>query len=251
MSDEMEYMNICQYCLNLIKNNLKLFLESKYASLMEKEYKSSDEAFYDVMFYFSIVKKYLNEIGELPKVIINTIYNLKIFRNKIAHQVPITLREFYRFVDDTQTILELLNTCDKNEVIKIQNTRKEIINRMTILDDNNIIIGSSYNAGNKENSFKINLNTNKIGSNSDIEMEDYDEIEFFQDKKENSRSNNQNSINNGVNYNDFNKKENENNMVDNKEKERIKKINDNFNIIMENKDKNNFMQVKKVNFSNI
>ena len=117
MTDEMEYMSISQYCLNLIKNNLKIFLEKKYKSLIEKEYKSSDESYYDVMFYFSVLKKYLNDITELPRVIINTIYNLKIFRNKIAHQVPITLREFYRFVDDTQIILELLNICDKDELI--------------------------------------------------------------------------------------------------------------------------------------
>ena len=132
MTDEMEYMSISQYCLNLIKNNLKIFLEKKYKSLIEKEYKSSDESYYDVMFYFSVLKKYLNDITELPRVIINTIYNLKVFRNKIAHQVPITLREFYRFVDDTQIILELLNICDKDELIKIQNTRKEIIKRMII-----------------------------------------------------------------------------------------------------------------------
>ena len=119
MTDEMEYMSISQYCLNLIKNNVKLFLETKYKSIMEKEYKSSEDSFYDVMFYFNVLKKYLDEITELPKVIINTIYNLKIFRNKIAHQVPITLREFYRFVDDTQVILEMLNICDKNEIIKI------------------------------------------------------------------------------------------------------------------------------------
>ena len=44
----------------------------------------SDESYYDVMFYFSVLKKYLNDITELPRVIINTIYNLKVFRNKIA-----------------------------------------------------------------------------------------------------------------------------------------------------------------------
>ena len=86
---------------------------------MDDEYicyadKSSDDSFFDVMFYFNVLKNNLNEITEIPKIIINTIYNLKIFRNKIAHQVPITLREFYRFVDDTQIILELLNICDKH-----------------------------------------------------------------------------------------------------------------------------------------
>ena len=255
MTDEMEYMSISQYCLNLIKNHLKLYLETKHKALMEKEYKSSDESYYDVMFYFGVLKKYLNEITEIPRIIINTVYNLKIFRNKIAHQVPITLREFYRFVDDTQIILELLNISDKDEIIKIQNTRKELIKRMSILDDNDIIIGSSYNAGNKEGNIKNNFNLNKIESNSDIEMGDYDDFDYFQDARENSRINNENPINNFKNYNNFknnnNLQNNNKNNIDNKEKERMKKINENFNFIMSNADKKNFMEVKKVDFSNI
>ena len=248
----MEYMNISQYCLNLIKNNIKLFFEHKYNSLIEKEYKSSDESYFDVMFYFNVLKKYLNEIKELPKVIINTIYNIKIFRNKIAHQVPITLREFYRFVDDTQIIIELLNICDQNEVIKIQNTRKEIIKRMTIFDDNSIIIGSSYNAGNNINNNNYNLNINKVGSNSDIEMGE-DDLDYFQDEKDNSEINNKYANNSGgKNYNNFDVHYANNiNTINDKEEERKKKINENFNLIMNNNDKDNFMQVKKVNFSNI
>ena len=244
MTDEMEYMSISQYCLNLIKNNVKLFLETKYKSIMEKEYKSSEDSFYDVMFYFNVLKKYLDEITELPKVIINTIYNLKIFRNKIAHQVPITLREFYRFVDDTQVILEMLNICDKNEIIKIQNTRKEIINRMNILDDNNIIIGSSYNVGNNGNNIQNNLNIKNFKSDSDIEMKDFDDDDYDTNKKENS----------GINYNDFINKNNKVkniNVKDKKEEERMKKINENYKIIMSNSDKSNFMQVKKVDLSKI
>jgi hypothetical protein len=244
MTDEMEYMSISQYCLNLIKNNVKLFLETKYKSIMEKEYKSSEDSFYDVMFYFNVLKKYLDEITELPKVIINTIYNLKIFRNKIAHQVPITLREFYRFVDDTQVILEMLNICDKNEIIKIQNTRKEIINRMNILDDNNIIIGSSYNVGNNGNNIQNNLNIKNFKSDSDIEMKDFDDDDYDTNKKENS----------GINYNDFINKNNKVkniNVKDKKEEERMKKINENYKIIMSNSDKNNFMQVKRVDLSKI
>jgi len=244
MTDEMEYMSISQYCLNLIKNNVKLFLETKYKSIMEKEYKSSEDSFYDVMFYFNVLKKYLDVITELPKVIINTIYNLKIFRNKIAHQVPITLREFYRFVDDTQVILEMLNICDKNEIIKIQNTRKEIINRMNILDDNNIIIGSSYNVGNNGNNIQNNLNIKNFKSDSDIEMKDFDDDDYDTNKKENS----------GINYNDFINKNNKVkniNVKDKKEEERMKKINENYKIIMSNSDKNNFMQVKKVDLSKI
>ena len=194
MTEEMEYMNISQYCLNLIKNNLKQFFETKYKKIIEEEYKSSSDSFYDVMFYFSVLKDNINQIKELPKVIINTVHSLKIFRNKIAHQVPITLREFYRFVDDTQIIIELLNISDKNEITKIENTRKEIIKRMNILDDNKFIIGTNYNSASNNN-----LNMIKFSSDSDIEMGDYDDN--FSEKV-------QNNYNNGKNYNNFNQIQN-------------------------------------------
>ena len=122
----MEYMNISQYCLNLIKNNLKQFFEIKYKNIIEEEYKSSSDTFFDVMFYFTVLKNNINQIKEIPRIIINTVHSIKFFRNKIAHQIPVTLREFYRFVDDTQIIIELLNICNKSEIVKIENTRKEI-----------------------------------------------------------------------------------------------------------------------------
>ena len=242
MTEEMEYMNISQYCLNLIKNNLKQFFETKYKDIIEEEYKSSSDSFYDVMFYFSVLKDNINQIKELPKVIINTVHSLKIFRNKIAHQVPITLREFYRFVDDTQIIIELLNISDKNEITKIENTRKEIIKRMNILDDNKFIIGTNYNSASNNN-----LNMIKFSSDSDIEMGDYDDN--FSEKV-------QNNSNNGKNYNNFNQiqNNNQNNILNNNEKinddekERKRKIEKNYEEIMKNNDKKNFMTVKKVEF---
>ena len=242
MTEEMEYMNISQYCLNLIKNNLKQFFETKYKKIIEEEYKSSSDSFYDVMFYFSVLKDNINQIKELPKVIINTVHSLKIFRNKIAHQVPITLREFYRFVDDTQIIIELLNISDKNEITKIENTRKEIIKRMNILDDNKFIIGTNYNSASNNN-----LNMIKFSSDSDIEMGDYDDN--FSEKV-------QNNYNNGKNYNNFNQiqNNNQNNILNNNEKinddekERKRKIEKNYEEIMKNNDIKNFMTVKKVEF---
>ena len=242
MTEEMEYMNISQYCLNLIKNNLKQFFETKYKKIIEEAYKSSSDSFYDVMFYFSVLKDNINQIKELPKVIINTVHSLKLFRNKIAHQVPITLREFYRFVDDTQIIIELLNISDKNEITKIENTRKEIIKRMNILDDNKFIIGTDYNSASNNN-----LNMIKFSSDSDIEMGDYDDN--FSEKV-------QNNCNNGKNYNNFNQiqNNNQNNILNNNEKfnddekERKRKIEKNYEEIMKNNDKKNFMTVKKVEF---
>jgi hypothetical protein len=261
MTDEMEYMRISQYCLNLIRNNLKTFFENKYRNIIEEAYKSSkssSDTFYDVMFYFAFLKNNINEIKEVPRIIINTVHSIKFFRNKIAHQIPITLREFYRFVDDTQIIIESLNICDKNEINKIENTRKEIIKRMNVSDDNLIIIGTNYNAGNNcNNNLNINnlnmINYNKIGSDSDIEMGDYDEECF----------NGQNIINennnfNGINYNNFNEmllnkknnisKINEKKIINDDEKERQKKIELNYEKIMKNNDKDNFMPVKKIDF---
>jgi uncharacterized protein YnzC (UPF0291/DUF896 family) len=251
MTEEMEYMNISQYCLNLIKNNLKLFFEAKYKDIIEKEYKSSIDSFYDVMFYFTILKNNINQIKEMPNVIINTVYSLKIFRNKIAHQVPITLREFYRFVDDTQIIIETLNVCDENAKIKIENTRKEIIKRMNNSNDNNFVIGSSYNVGNTSNN-SIKLNLDKFNSDSDIEMGDFTDENIFEK--------NDNIFNVGKNYNDFNNfnsninsnnnsNSNTKKELTNDEIERRKKIDKNYEEIMKNNDKKNFMQVKKVDFS--
>ena len=243
----MEYMNISQYCLNLIKNNLKQFFELKYKKIIEEEYKISSDSFYDVMFYLTVLKNNLNQIKEIPNLLINTIHSLKIFRNKIAHQYPVSLREFYRFVDDTQIIIESLGIVDKNEIIKIENTRKEIIKRMSITDDNKIIIGSTYNAGNNNIQNHLNLDKNsKIKSDSDIEMEDYDDDKFIEKYKDDI---------NGKNYNDFNQKNNiKNNIKEKKddnseeEKERKRKIDKNFEEIMNGKNKNSFMTVKKVEF---
>ena len=201
----MEYMNISQYCLNLIKNNIKLFFETKYKEIIEEEYKISSDSFYDVMFYLTVLKNNLNHIKEIPNIMINTIHSLKIFRNKIAHQIPVSLREFYRFVDDTQIIIESLNISDKNEIIKIENTRKEIIKRMSVTDDNKIIIGSNYNAGNNNIKNDLNLNKNsKYNSDSDIEMGDYDDDKFIKDYIDNI---------NGKNYNDFNQMNNVGNNI--------------------------------------
>ena len=205
MNEEMEYMNISQYCLNLIKNNLKLFFETKYKEIIEEEDKISSDSFYDVMFYLTILKNNLNQIKEIPNIMINTIHSLKIFRNKIAHQIPVSLKEFYRFVDDTQIIIESLNISDKNEIIKIENTRKEIIKRMSVTDDNKIIIGSNYNAGNNNIKNDLNLNKNsKYNSDSDIEMGDYDDDKFIKDYIDNI---------NGKNYNDFNQMNNVGNNI--------------------------------------
>ena len=264
----MEYMNISQYCLNLIKNNLKLFFESKYKALIKEKYKSSTDSFFDVMFYLTFLKNNINQIKEIPNIIINTVHSIKIFRNRIAHQIPVTLREFYRFVDDTQIIVESLNISDKNEIIKIENTRKEIIRRMNITDDNKIIIGTNYNAGNNSNINNNDLNLNKINqisSDSDIEMGDYD-FDIINEKK-----NNYNEIN-GKNYNNFDQIQNniqnngENNFIndcrnnnlnenkefnekiDKDEKERRKNIDKNFEEIMKNNNQNKFMTVKKVEF---
>ena len=242
----MEYMNISQYCLNLIKAALKQFFETKYQEIIKEEYNLSTDSFFDVMFYFAALKNNINQIKELPKVIINTIHSLKIFRNKIAHQVPISLREFYRFVDDTQIIIESLNICNKTEIIKIENTRKEIIKRMNVSDDDNkIIIGVNF--VNEKNDNNLNLQKyNKFSSDSDIEMGDYDD-NF-------TTTNNNNIINN--NYNNYNNFEqfdsqnniNQNNNINSEERERKNKIDKNYEEIMKNNDKDNFLSAKKVEF---
>ena len=163
---------------------------------------------------------------------------------KIAHQVPISLREFYRFVDDTQIIIESLNICNKTEIIKIENTRKEIIKRMNVSDDDNkIIIGVNF--VNEKNDNNLNLQKyNKFSSDSDIEMGDYD------DNFTTTNNINNNNYNNYNNFEQFDSQNNinQNNNINREERERKNKIDKNYEEIMKNNDKDNFLSAKKVEF---
>ena len=140
----MDYSKATNYCLDLIQYHLKLFIENVYMmEYGENNYKNyiyneyynmnnGQEFYTDCLFYmnffisnYQILSKKLNSNYPL-----NLIYSLKYFRNRIAHQAQISMRQIYRFIDETQALLEELNTASQEEIFKLEAGRKEIMKFM-------------------------------------------------------------------------------------------------------------------------
>ena len=238
--EEAQYMNVAQYCLKTIQKNLRIFFETNHKELIKLEYETANLNSYDTLFYLNVLKNYVDKIN-LPKILVNIAYNLRIFRNKIAHQAPISLRELYRYVDDTEFLLENIKIYQQEEINNIENARKEIIKRMYNSNDNMIIIG-------------INSPTNSCNMNNYNIDEDIDMQENYDNYKINTNNNASQNINFSTNFNNFNNNTNNsknNNVIKEemiKEKERQEKINKNYELIMRNDDPGNFMKVKQQNF---
>ena len=151
----MDYSKATNYCLDLIQYHLKLFIENVYMmEYGENNYKNyiyneyynmnnGQEFYTDCLFYmnffisnYQILSKKLNSNYPL-----NLIYSLKYFRNRIAHQAQISMRQIYRFIDETQALLEELNTASQEEIFKLEAGRKEIMKFMLNCNDNIIVMG--------------------------------------------------------------------------------------------------------------
>ena len=153
----MDYVKATHYCLDLIQYHLKLFIENvyiyeygenNYQKYIYNEMNNNGQEFYnDCLFYmnfftgnFKFLSKRLNSNYSL-----NLVYSLKYFRNKIAHQAPISMRQIYRFIDETQALLEELNTASQDEIFKLEAGRKEIMKVMLDCNDNIIVMGTEKN----------------------------------------------------------------------------------------------------------
>lgn len=260
--EELEYVNVAHYCLNTINKSLRLFFETYHKDLILKEYQNSLSSCFDVIFYLNVLRDKYSQIN-FPSNNINLVYSLKMFRNKISHQFPISLRELYRFVDDTEILIDLIKSCDISEINNIKTARKQILKRMVDNDDNTIVIGINN---------KNNINFNHCGNNnSNDNLKDYnnfDEMDYDMDiMDDNEISKNQNyqksnyvqEKENKINYNTYNiynfygnngKVNNRNNSNNftyyDEEKKRMDKINKNFEEIIGNKDNDNFMEVHQL-----
>lgn len=235
--EEIQYMNVAQYCLNTLQKNLKTFFEMNHKELIKLQYETAQLNSYDTLFYLNVLKNYADKIN-LPRNVVNIAFNLRIFRNKIAHQVPISLRELYRYVDDTEFLLEIIKVYQQEEMNNIENARKEIIKRMCNCNDNMIIIG-------------INSTNNSSSMNNYNIDEDIDMQENYDNYGTNSNNNVYNNCNFNSNFNNFNNNNINNNIISEemiKEKERQEKINKNYEAIMKNNDPGNFMKVNQQNF---
>ncbi len=177
----MDYSKATNYCLDLIQYHLKLFIENVYMmEFGENNYKNyiyneyynmnnGQEFYTDCLFYmnffisnYQILSKKLNSNYPL-----NLIYSLKYFRNRIAHQAQISMRQIYRFIDETQALLEELNTASQEEIFKLEAGRKEIMKFMINCNDNIIVMGkekfnNSYNDFETDMKDQFNENIKKI-----------------------------------------------------------------------------------------
>ena len=177
----MDYSKATNYCLDLIQYHLKLFIENVYMmEYGENNYKNyiyneyynmnkGQEFYTDCLFYmnffisnYQILSKKLNSNYPL-----NLIYSLKYFRNRIAHQAQISMRQIYRFIDETQALLEELNTASQEEIFKLEAGRKEIMKFMLNCNDNIIVMGkekfnNNYNDFETDMKDQFNENIKKI-----------------------------------------------------------------------------------------
>ena len=177
----MDYVKATHYCLDLIQYHLKLFIENVYMmEYGENNYKNyiyneyynmnkGQEFYTDCLFYmnffisnYQILSKKLNSNYPL-----NLIYSLKYFRNRIAHQAQISMRQIYRFIDETQALLEELNTASQEEIFKLEAGRKEIMKFMLNCNDNIIVMGkekfnNNYNDFETDMKDQFNENIKKI-----------------------------------------------------------------------------------------
>ncbi len=175
----MDYVKATHYCLDLIKDHLKLFIENvykyeygenNYQNFIYNEINNNGQEFYnDCLFYmnfftgnFKFLSKRLNSNYSL-----NLVYSLKYFRNRIAHQAPISMRQIYRFIDETQALLEELNTASQEEIFKLEAGRKEIMKFMINCNDNIIVMGkekfnNNYNDFETDMKDQFNENIKKI-----------------------------------------------------------------------------------------
>lgn len=164
----MDYIQAANYCLDFIQKCLKIFVEKILINKYSQDYQyylcngSNNNSSYnkkmndtsqslptyqDALFYLNAFQKNWNVISDHfnSKESLNLSYSLRSYRNQIAHQAPITLRQFYRFVDETEFFLEELGV-NKAELDQIEIIRKNLVIQMAQCNDSIIVMSKkAYN----------------------------------------------------------------------------------------------------------
>jgi hypothetical protein len=111
----------------------------KQTSFM-KDYAIINKKYKDVLFFFNAIIKNWEIIQSLfsSNYVLCLCHTLKYFRNKWAHQSPFSLRETYRFLDESQAMLEEI----KAETIELDQIRKEILHNYYEEELNKFINGN-------------------------------------------------------------------------------------------------------------
>ena len=217
----MDFLKISLYCLDTIKTNIENFIRKNGPDILSSSQHNSKDVYFDALFYLNLLKDNLDKL-KLSKNMSSLLYNLKAFRTKIAHQGPITIRQLYRYVDDTQILIENLNVYNIDERNNVEFIRKEVMKVMINTNDNTVILGNA---------------NDKYMSSKDMDLE--------YENEENKGQICNNSINGGIDnslktegysiYNDFTNRKITDNLID------TEKINKLYERIKNNNEPNNFI----------
>jgi len=181
----MDYFKLTQFALQILQNNLGKFICSNLNNDIINKYNINNNNFSntDILFFLNVFQ------GEFNNYFYNKLnnnyslslsYSLKYFRNKIAHQSSLTLREIYRFIDETLAFMEELNIGNTEEKFDLENIRRNLLKLMVNCNDNIVVIGKKIEDFNGFNDFNV-------------EMKDDDNYNSYQ--MENNEINKENKLN--------------------------------------------------------
>ncbi|MCQ2816248.1 MAG: Swt1 family HEPN domain-containing protein [archaeon] len=144
---EQEFSQIAQNCLTLIQKYLEIYFFTNNIDTNQgiQINNPTDSLYKDALFYLNFFTKNWNNLlvnKFSNSYILSIIHSLRYMRNKVSHQAPVSLREIYKFVDDTQTMLEILKV-GGNEINGITNLRKKLMGYMINSDDSQIVLGKA------------------------------------------------------------------------------------------------------------
>jgi hypothetical protein len=166
----MDYSSITTYCLDVIRNylqqyitntliakygvnNYMLYLDLPSVSLsqmtdtFQMDSTKKVNKYDDALFYMnSFIKNWNNSFSSVfnSNYVLSLVYQLRYFRNRIAHQGGMTIRMIYRFVDSTQAFLEEINIQhDNQDIQRLEMVRKELMKIMLTCNDNIVVLGKA------------------------------------------------------------------------------------------------------------
>jgi hypothetical protein len=181
----MDYIKYTQYALQTLQNNLGNFICLNLNNDVINKYNVNNNNNTDILFFLNVFQ------GEFNNYFYNKLnnnyslslsYSLKYFRNKIAHQSSLTLREIYRFIDETEAFMDELNIGSSEEKFNLENIRRNLLKLMINCNDNVVVIGKKIEDFNGFNDFNV-------------EMKDDDNINNYQ-MQNNKFIINENKLNN-------------------------------------------------------
>ena len=173
----MDYIKYTQYALQTLQNNLGNFICLNLNNDVINKYNvNNNNNNTDILFFLNVFQ------GEFNNYFYNKLnnnyslslsYSLKYFRNKIAHQSSLTLREIYRFIDETQAFMEELNIGNVEEKFNLENIRRNLLKLMVNCNDNVVVIGKKIEDFNGFNDFNVEMKDDDNNNNYQMQNNNF------------------------------------------------------------------------------